>query len=247
MSTTETTKPHIQAKFAAKWLHLLAPFVAKNDIRYYLHGICVRKSPKGGVWLTATNGHQMSVVHDEAGTITGADEVIIRFEASMLKAAPKPDGCYPTKKGDHPVEPQVLLDGQRVYIAPSLDEVGTKHERYVMPGLAIIEGKFPDTTRLLPAPGDLVPGHPGAINAAYLADPKGMLPKKYAELVMWARKLSDGNPDPNGIMLVQAPYYRNWCAVIMPMRGESREAMLTAYRTGFWAPPAGPTPLEAAQ
>lgn len=50
-------------RFPAKHLTTLAPFVPVNDIRYYLCGFRVEPAENGGIFLVATDGHTLIVIH----------------------------------------------------------------------------------------------------------------------------------------------------------------------------------------
>jgi hypothetical protein len=53
--------------FSPVYVKALSKFMAKNDVRYYLNGFNIKPHPKGGVILTATNGHALVTIHDELG------------------------------------------------------------------------------------------------------------------------------------------------------------------------------------
>lgn len=61
-----------RAFIAAKYLPLLGEFRAPSDeVRFYLQGIYIEPREAGGVYLCATDGHRLVIVHDENGEADG--------------------------------------------------------------------------------------------------------------------------------------------------------------------------------
>ncbi|WP_173496359.1 hypothetical protein [Shewanella sp. ISTPL2] len=71
--------------FNNKYLAMLAAFVAKQDVRYYLNGFHVKPHPENGVILTATDGHTLVTIHDVEGVSDG--EYIFPISKALLSAA----------------------------------------------------------------------------------------------------------------------------------------------------------------
>lgn len=116
-------------------------FQARNDIRYYLNGICFM--PDGRI--ASTDGHRAFIgcSHDNALT----ENVIIKI------------GKSPTKRYDY-----AIID-TKSKIATYHDEVG------VMVGAGIceeIDGLFPDIDRVIPK--QTLPTEEIGFNAGYLVD-----------------------------------------------------------------------------
>lgn len=116
-------------------------FQAKNDVRYYLNGICFM--PDGRV--SATDGHRLFVGGNHDNKIT--DNVIVSVSKS------------PTKRYDYAV-----LDTKTKMVTyhDSFD---------VLVGAGIcelIDGKFPDIDRVIPK--QTSPAEQIGFNAKYLAD-----------------------------------------------------------------------------
>lgn len=50
---------------SAKYIEALSAFAATRDVRFYLNGFYAEPHPDGGVFLVATNGHIIIVIHDK--------------------------------------------------------------------------------------------------------------------------------------------------------------------------------------
>lgn len=48
-------------KVSAKYVAMIAPFISKEATRYHLGGIHIMPHPKGGVLMTATDGHTLAI------------------------------------------------------------------------------------------------------------------------------------------------------------------------------------------
>ncbi|MFD2271790.1 hypothetical protein ACFS07_13160 [Undibacterium arcticum] len=63
----QAKKNHLIARISAVAVKLVFPFVAQQDIRYYLNGINIRPLEDGTVMVVATDGHRYIVVRDPHG------------------------------------------------------------------------------------------------------------------------------------------------------------------------------------
>lgn len=123
----------LKASFDARLLNLIAPFVARNDVRFYLQGIHVSKHPnRPGVLLAATDGHQLALAYDPTGTT--AESYILRLSPQMIVALRSRQAGW------------VTFEGGRLIVRER--EGGS--EVFVQAGTAQIYGEFPDYVRLLP-------------------------------------------------------------------------------------------------
>ena len=75
---------HANLSLTAKLLPIIAPFIAKADIRYYLNAINVRPHKDGGAIICATNGHALGAIYDRDAVCE--HEVILRFDGRMQQA-----------------------------------------------------------------------------------------------------------------------------------------------------------------
>lgn len=73
----------IRIKADVRLLSLVAPFISKEKTRYYLGGINIEKHPKGGIIMTATDGHRLGTIHDKTGSIEGAKSAIIAIAPAL--------------------------------------------------------------------------------------------------------------------------------------------------------------------
>ena len=116
-------------------------FQAKNDVRYYLNGICFM--PDGRV--SATDGHRAFIANKHDNKIT--DNVIVSVSKS------------PTKRYDYAV-----LDTKTGIVTYHDDT-----ELMVGSGIcSLIDGRFPDIDRVIPK--ETAPTEQIGFNAKYLAD-----------------------------------------------------------------------------
>ncbi len=143
-------KPHMIARINALALKLVFPFIAKDDIRYYLCGANIRPLDDGTVMIVATDGHRYVVVRDPNGYA----------ESEIIVAAHK-DGMKHAGNSKHTFD--VMSNGQ-VMIS---DAVASP--LFIQPGNSLIDGTFPRIENVASVIG-YKEGISGAINPAYLAD-----------------------------------------------------------------------------
>lgn len=142
--------PRMIARVNAMVLKIVFPFMAQEDIRYYLNGVNIRPLyPDEGVMIVATDGHRYVVVRDQHGY--AEEEIIVSVKKDGLKS------CNTKSTFD------VMSNGS----AMVNDEIG--QEQFIQPGNSLIEGKFPRIENIASAIG-YHEGISGSINPAYLAD-----------------------------------------------------------------------------
>lgn len=203
----------IKASITARFLPMIAPFVAKNDIRYYLCGVNVRRAPEhlGGIYLSASNGHVLSIIHDKDGTLEGPEEsIIVKINPDLLKAC--------KAKPIAGLHQKVLVTGYRVTVAPDFDMIGAELEQYVMPGRALVFGNFPDVTRVIPNFAKLKPGMNCVLKAEYLAlfDKVAGKNGRYNGVRFWQENSADA-------VVVQIDTIPEFLGVVMPMRADPED------------------------
>jgi DNA polymerase-3 subunit beta len=208
-----TEKTPIRAKFQARFLPMLDPFMGVQDIRYYLNGFLIERA-KQGVVLVATNGHVLAAIKDAEGMLEGADQVIVRRDVPLIRAC----------KGRFTQPPYVLIANGRVTIAPDFGLEGTDAETFVMPGKPFLEAKYPNWKRVVP---DFKKLKPGIRSACADADYMALFAKlkKYGgtkTLRFWQSE--DVRPDGEGEgssgagIVVQHASVPEFLGVVMPMR-----------------------------
>ena len=149
--TSQRTKeaPRMIARINAMVLKIVFPFMAQEDIRYYLNGVNIRPLADGAVMIVATDGHRYIVVHDQSGYVE--EEIVVAVKKDALKS------CNAKSTFD------VMSNGSALVN----DETG--QEQFIQPGNSLIEGTFPRIENIASAIG-YKEGISGAINPAYLKD-----------------------------------------------------------------------------
>lgn len=204
-----TPKPapvsHDKLRVSAKLVALVTPFMASNDIRYYLNGISIRAHPDGGAVICATNGHAMAVVHDKAGVCE--NDVILRID-SRTKAA---------LKAHSSIERELVLLHGRVAVVSGGAEIS------LQPGEPLIEGLFPQYQKVIPKSDRLQPGLVGDFDSALLelVNESAVIaaPKSRTNRAVTFYTL-DGKPETSSVARLAAE--PSFIVVILPMRGCSQ-------------------------
>jgi hypothetical protein len=149
------------------------PFVAKQDVRYYLNGMFITPH-NGGALLVATDGHRLAVCESPLAK-TDADH-ILNLSGEFAKALPK------LAKG---VSKRLTIEDANAHIVIRSE----LEEHAVKPGKPFIDGKFPEWRRALPNAEELEPGLIGALDARYLEDLRLVIPEgQRAPIMFWHRK-----------------------------------------------------------
>lgn len=204
---TDTTNSELKASISARYVPMAALFAAKDDIRYYLNGINVSRAPDnlGGIYVVGCNGHVLCVIHDREGTLEGGDSVTFRMTPGLLS------GC----KAKSTYSQKVLICGERVTVAPDFDSIGSNAEAYVMPGKALVEGKFPVFSKVIPNFSKLQPGMMCTVKAEYLAlfDKVAGKTNRFGGVHFWHER-------PDGAVIAQIDSIPEFLGVIMPMRSD---------------------------
>lgn len=204
---------HANLRLTAKLLPIIAPFIAKSDIRYYLNGINVRPHKDGGAVICATNGHVLGAIHDPDAVCE--HEVILRFDTRMQQA------CAAGLANDR----AVVMIGERLAVV----ENGSI-EVCIQAGRPDLEADYPRFERVIPKLESLKPGLLGTFGAPLIA-----LAERAA---LAAGKLKKMGPRSSGLQffnvngeanasavfrLAEAP---SFVGVMMSMRDEeSRECL----------------------
>lgn len=226
-------------------------FAAKNDVRYYLNGICIQRNPAGGIVVVATDGHVFGAIDDPDGWIAdGHDELIVARPTRRMVSA---------IKGKHklliPVDRllimkncQVLACGQDV---PPFDPMS-----FFSDVSEIVDAKFPDWRRVIPKrsvasesePEAPPPGEP------YFGHTK--LGQFVAAAEMLCEGKSGGNacmhtetfgPSSGSIVRISSSTIEpgRFIGVIMPTRVEGIEITLPEWTKQDAAPAPAPGPVPA--
>lgn len=107
--------------------------MAKQDIRYYLNGMMIEKSPHGGVRVVATNGHHLIAIRSEKATIKQRIKQQYIIPSKMIQSIVKSG-----KKGGN-VEFKISSNKS---VSARIADV-TFHDN-------LIDGRFPDWEKVMP-------------------------------------------------------------------------------------------------
>jgi hypothetical protein len=141
--------PHMVARINAMAIKAAYPFMAQNDIRYYLNAVNIRPLEDGTVMVVATDGHRFVVVHDQHGFVE--KEIIVAVKKDALKSAS-------TKTTF-----DVMSNG-----TVFLHDAGGIPQ-FIQPGNSLVEADFPRIENVV-SPRGYVEGISGAVNPDYLKD-----------------------------------------------------------------------------
>lgn len=213
---TQHRYQNLRIKFDAKLLRIMAPFIAKQDIRYYLNGLRIERATDKdkGIYLVATNGHMMAVYYDADGHIVGDNDrgVIMSLHPAMLANA----GRATTRFGAKPL--QVIASGLRVSLAPDFGFEHTAAEVFIQPGMPWVEGNYPDWRKVLPEFEKLQPVVSGAWNMRYLAEfAKVTTDKRYGTVRLWQSTDPGNNYANTPAMIIQLTERPTFVGIMMPV------------------------------
>lgn len=144
------TTAHMIARVSAVAVKMVFPFIAQQDIRYYLNGINIRPLEDGSVMVVATDGRRYIVVRDPHGY--AEREVIVTISKDALK---------------HMTSVKNTLDVMSNGSAMVSGDVA--QALFIQPGDSLIEATFPRIERVASTTG-YKEGISGAINPRFLAD-----------------------------------------------------------------------------
>ncbi|NHZ94593.1 hypothetical protein [Massilia sp. CCM 8734] len=212
-SNSQGARPVISnLRLTAKLIPIIAPFIAKNDIRYYLSGVNVRPHKSGGAIICATNGHALGAIHDREAICD--EEVTLRLDARMLQS------CAGNIHGNRIIK---VLNDRLVVV-----EGDSEAEAYIQAGDPVIDpvAAFPRYERVIPELSTIQPGLLGS----YSADLVALL-----ERAATAAAKSNGtskikfngiqffnvNGNACGSAVARIPAAEDFIGVIMPMRADA--------------------------
>jgi len=141
---------HMIARINAVAVKLAYPFIAQQDIRYYLNGINIRPLEDGTAMIVATDGHRYIVVRDPHGYVER--EVIVSVSKDALKHA---------GNAKHTLD--VMSNGGAMISGDVAQPL------FIQPGNSLVEGAFPRIERVASVIG-YKEGISGAVNPKYLND-----------------------------------------------------------------------------
>lgn len=197
----------IRMKFNRKFVPLVAPFVAKRDIRYYLCGIHVEAAKdREGVYVVGCDGRRLTVGYDREGVLEGDDGkgVTMRMPSAFVSAC----------RARSPVPLMVVAQDNRVSVGVDFGHAHGDLETYVMPGKPWVQGNYPDIHRVLPSWIDLKPGFASQVDPRFLAD--------FAKLSK-SGGVSFWQENPSDPIVVQHTAHPELLSILMPRWSDERE------------------------
>lgn len=217
----------------------LMKFATTEETRYYLQGFHV-ENREGEIFCVTTDGHRMLIVKPEKAFYEvdpkGSDNGPIKISKDLIARAKKEvkdaekvqfkkvvlvvtgdmtgNGAVLMRVGDEDTHEEILAEAEK----------GVKSKQFLtMENSAIIDGKYPDWSRVLPD-FDLIQGSSGAssYNSKYIA--------QFGELA------SNGSvriisKDPSSPAWIQFQGKENYLGVLMPVRfSYENNSVLTSIR-----------------
>ncbi|TVP11763.1 hypothetical protein [Shewanella sp. KCT] len=210
----------MKIKFDRKYLAVLAEFVGKNDIRYFINGFHIKPHKEVGVILTATDGHRLVTIHDENGFTDG--EYIFPISKGLLAAS---------KKGKiedvRALVNVMILNGQAMVTSiecekgewPDQISEDYSHQVGYVEFIKPIAGRYVNAARVFENLGKPVGTEIIGLNTAYLAS----LDKLKVSGVHPGGKVFLFGPD-KAIAIVTG-IFNEIVAVIMPMNIDSSDSL----------------------
>ena len=140
---------HLIARVNSVAIKAAFPFIAQDDVRYYLCGVNIRPLDDGSIMVVATDGHRFIIIRDPAGY--AEKECVVSVSKDAIKHA------------DAMVTFDVMSDGSAMWNDKSTAPL------FIQPGRSIIDGVFPRIESVVNTIG-YEEGIRGAININYLGD-----------------------------------------------------------------------------
>jgi hypothetical protein len=141
--------PHMVARVSSIAIKAAFPFLASDDVRYYLMGVNIRPLEDGSVMIAATDGHRFIVIRDQEGYVE--KEVVVHVVKDAIKHAAST------------VTFDVMSNGQVLW------NDAVTNPLFIQPGNSIIDGNFPRIETVVDTLG-YHEGITGAVNTNFLAD-----------------------------------------------------------------------------
>ncbi|HEX7072726.1 MAG TPA: hypothetical protein VF226_01690 [Hyphomicrobiaceae bacterium] len=134
-----------RVRISADTLAAVAPFICREEVRYYLNGVYVEPHRDGGVIVTATDGHTLATCRDENGS---ADRDWICSVPPVIRSAALRGG-----KGKSAPK-TVHFIGSAAHVLSEVDDsydASTPGPMHLATAYApAIDGTFPDWRRAAP-------------------------------------------------------------------------------------------------
>lgn len=201
-------------RLTAKLIPIIAPFLAVDDIRYYLAGVNVRPHPSGGAVICATNGHVLAMMYDRDAICE--QEVIIHVDKRAVKAC---------AKMTRDARQLVMLDGRVAIVEGHGEEV------YIQPGKPVIAGaQFPRYEAVIKSGEGYTTGLHGHFNAHYVAMVQGVANSMVrANIGDSSRSVTFFTHDKVENAIARVGGAGDFLAILMPMQAKKIDVAIEAW------------------
>lgn len=219
------------ARVKPRYFAAIHKCAAQNDVRYYLNALYLERHPDGGVVIVATNGHVLAAMHDESGWMhPDHDHLLVGTTTKrMLSALVKP-------RGPDGLPPAHLWIAANCLVPSSSEETDKAPDPFdpqshLAERSELVDGKFPDWRRPLPADTDQNEGSPW-VNSIYLAtfnDVAKVLTSPSGYPGGGMHLAPSGDHGPIVIRLLHANLQDRFFGLVMPMHGEDLSSKVPAF------------------
>ncbi len=145
----DADQKHMIARINAVAIKAAFPYIAQDDVRYYLCGINIRPLEDGSVMICATDGHRFLVMRDPSGFVE--KEIIVSVTKDAIKHA------------ESGVTFDVMSNGDVSWNGKVGEPI------FIQPGNSLIEGTFPRIESVV-NPIGYQEGISGSVNMFYLTE-----------------------------------------------------------------------------
>lgn len=256
MTTTSNFRCAVRADLFARAMQA----ISTEETRYYLTGAFVTKAPEGGAMIVATDGHWLVAIRDPRGIVEGSG--IVKLNADMKKAlAFKRDDfsrsihglgaervLIASAKTDERDACAMVVLGGPLHTPKGGEQTDPRAETLASmdrPGKAVvaaqfydvlIDGTFPDFTRVIPSDADFTLRAP-MIDVRLIDKASRALSNSLTKSRAIVMGPSKENPESGPVLVL--PAYKQTddhtaLAVLMPMRNDNPTPSVPT----FWKPAA---------
>lgn len=204
----------IKANFTSKFIQALAVVMAKKDVREYLMGIHVQPHPEKGVVISACDGHRMLTCYDADGFCS--EEFIFSPSKALQDACKRKSGVKNVMSNPSRI---IVEDGLMTITSHRFEDAEEElSPKYIVSchPLKVIEGRYPDLTRVINSALELKSDTNFCVNASYMND-----------IAKVSRFLGNGKFDACSVslagnrgMTIRFNYVPEAFMILMPMKSE---------------------------
>ena len=195
----------LNANFRADHFRAASLIVSKEETRYYLTGVLVEPNPAGGIFLVATDGHKLVVIHDPNGSANRPAILSCDFKSSALK----------TKRPE--LGRRVILTGNTADIRNAAPDDDDTEATITVDRMLFeeVDGPFPSWRRVVPLDINTTESGVFSFNGNYLKTIVDSVKLLTSERMTQLEIFQKAPNDPAVIRCLDAP---DALYVIMPIR-----------------------------